>query len=183
MEAQEFRSAVIDDVAFGKREITLIAVPYNEEAVVSYRGSVMREKFVPGSFDGIESRSKHVTVNRDHSPERAVGIAKTFDTRSERGLISTLKLSDTPLGNESLQLAADGVLKASVSFSVRSQDHSIRDGLRSVYRAFLHHIALTPEPAYAGAEVLDVRTGEPLAEEPTPNLDLAASILRDLGIH
>lgn len=176
------RAAAIDDVAFGKREITLIAVPYNEEAVVpDWRPEAERETFMPGSFDGIESRTKQITLNRDHSRERVIGSARAFDTKNERGLIATFKVSKTPLGDESLQLAADGVLRASIQFSARSQDMVAKDGVMRFYRAFVGHVALTPEPAYAGAEVVNVRTGDPIVASPTPNLDLAAAILREMS--
>lgn len=181
MSEQHIRAAAIDDVAFGKREITLIAVPYNQEAVVyDWSGDATKEKFVPGAFAGIESRTKQITLNRDHERSRVIGVAQSFDTKSDRGLISTMKVSNTDLGTESLQLAADGVLRASVAFTARSQDMAVKDGVRSIYRAFLLHVALTPEPAYEGAEVIDVRTGEPIGDSDTPNLDLAAAILREL---
>jgi len=181
MSEQHIRAAAIDDVAFGKREITLIAVPYNQEAIVpDWRPQADREKFMPGSFDGIESRTRQITMNRDHAAERVIAAARSFDTKSERGLISTFKVSNTPLGDESLQLAADGVLRASIAFAARSQDMAVKDGVMTFYRAFLRHVALTPEPAYEGAEVLSVRTGEPIDGIPTPNLDLAAAILREI---
>jgi HK97 family phage prohead protease len=181
MSDQHIRAAAIDDVAFGKREITLVAVPYNEEATVfDWGGDATKEKFVPGAFTGIESRVKHITLNRDHERSRVIGVAQGFDTKNTRGLIATMKVSNTDLGTESLQLAADGVLRASIAFTARSQDMAVKDGVRSIYRAFLNHIALTPEPAYEGAEVIDVRSGEPIADVPTPNLDAAAAILREL---
>lgn len=181
MSEPHYRVAEIDDIAFGKREITLIAVPYNEEAVINdWGGETYKEKFLPGAFNGIESRTKQITLNRDHSRERVIGVAQAFDTKSQRGLISTWKVSSTELGTESLQLAADGVLRASIAFSARSQDMAVKDGVRSIYRAFLIHTALTPEPAYAGADVIDVRTGEPITPAPTPNLDLAAALLREI---
>jgi phage head maturation protease len=181
MTEQHVRAAAIDDVAFGKREITLIAVPYNEEAAVpDWQPEADRESFMPGSFEGIESRTRQITLNRDHSRERVIGSGLSFDTKHQRGLLSTFKVSKTPLGDESLQLAADGVLRASISFSARSQDMAVKDGVMRFYRAFIGHVALTPEPAYAGADVLNVRTGETLADTPTPNLDLAAAILREM---
>lgn len=180
---QHIRAAAIDDVAFGKREITLIAVPYNEEAVVpDWRPEAERETFMPGSFDGIESRTKQITLNRDHSRERVIGSARAFDSKNERGLIATFKVSKTPLGDESLQLAADGVLRASISFAARSQDMAVKDGVMRFYRAFVGHVALTPEPAYEGANVLNVRTGEAMEISPTPNLDLAAALLREMSV-
>jgi len=181
MTDQHIRAAVIDDVAFGKREISLIAVPYNEEASVpDWRPEAEREAFMPGSFDGIESRTKQITLNRDHSRERVIGAGVSFDTKNERGLIATFKVSKTPLGDESLQLAADGVLRSSISFAARSQDMAVKDGVMRFYRAFLGHVALTPEPAYEGASVINVRTGEAIEPSPTPNLDFAAQLLREL---
>jgi HK97 family phage prohead protease len=182
MSDQHIRAAAIDDVAFGKREITLIAVPYNEEAAVpDWRPEAERESFMPGAFDGIESRTRNITLNRDHERARVIGAGVAFDTKSDRGLISTFKVSKTPLGDESLQLAADGVLRASISFAARSQDMAIKDGVMRFYRAFLGHVALTPEPAYEGASVLNVRTGEAIEVSPTPNLDLAAALLREIA--
>lgn len=175
------RSAAIEEVAFGKREITLIAVPYGVEAVVpDWRPQATREKFMGGSFEGIESRIRHITLNRDHSRERVIGGARAFDTKDARGLIATFKVSNTPLGDESLQLAADGVLHASIEFAARSQDTAIKDGVMTFYRAFLRHVGLTPDPAYEGADILNVRTGEPIDDRPTPNLDRAAALLREM---
>jgi len=177
-----FRSASIEDVAFGKREITLIAVPYNVEAAVpDWRPRATHEKFMPGSFDGIESRTKNITLNRDHKPERVIGGARSFNTRDAKGLIATFKVSNTPLGDESLQLAADGVLHASIEFKARTQDTAIKNGVMTFYRAFLEHLGLTPIPAYEGADIISVRTGEPIADTPTPNLDLAAALLREIS--
>lgn len=182
MTEQHIRAAAIDDVAFGKREITLVAVPYNEEAnVPDWQPEADRESFMPGSFEGIEGRTKQITLNRDHSRERVIGAGVQFDTKNEKGLIATFKVSKTPLGDESLQLAADGVLRASISFTARSQDMAIKDKVMRFYRAFLGHVALTPEPAYEGASVLNVRTGEAMEVSPTPNLDLAAALLREIN--
>lgn len=170
-----YRTATIDDVAYGLRQITLIAVPYDVETLVNDGRGTIREKFTRTAFTGIESRASRITVNRDHSRERAIGVVKTFNTTDRRGLIATVKISSTALGDESLQLAADGVLRASVAFSTKPKDAPVVNGLRTVNRAELHHIALTPEPAYEGAEVLDVRTGNPIRH--TPNLDQARQML------
>jgi phage head maturation protease len=69
-----------------------------------------------------------------------------------------LRISRTPLGDETLELADDGVLDASIGFA------PMVDGVRwntrtarTITRAFLHHIALVPYPAYKGANVLAVR--------------------------
>lgn len=180
-ESVEIRSSQVSGVDFEQRIITLIAVPYDEEAVVEYRGQILRESVDPGAFDGIETRSQHVTANRDHQPERTIGKALSYDTRDSRGLIANVHVSRTPLGDETLQLAADGVLKASVGMLVRTIDQTIKDGRRRVHRAFLDHLALTPSPAYAGANVLAVRQAQQVDGEvvATPNLDWAVEVARE----
>jgi hypothetical protein len=57
---------------------------------------------------------------------------------------------------------------------------AVKDGVMRFYRAFVGHVALTPEPAYDGAAVLNVRTGEPIEDVDTPNLNLAAALLREM---
>lgn len=182
-DVQGYRVSSVEEVVYGKREITLIAVPYEQETTVNDGNGPLREKFARSSFAGIEAKAGKVTANRDHSLERVFGLAKQFDSKSEKGLITVIRAADTELGTETLQLAAEGVLKASVAFSARSYDAPIRDGLRTVYKAQLRHIAMTPEPAYDGAEVIDVRTGEPIVHPEMPNLSFAKELLRGLQSH
>lgn len=143
----EHRAAEVAGVDYAERTITFIAVPWNQETTVADRdGKPLGEVFERGAFDGIETRSPDnpVTVNRDHDPHRLVGKAVDFDPADERGLITVARISRTPLGDETLQLAADGVLRASVGFSFRRSDAPIRNGLRSIKRAFLDHVAYPP---------------------------------------
>lgn len=180
----EVRSAFVESVDFESREITLIAVPYNETAIVEYRGQILEEHVEPGAFAGIEASSEDVTVNRDHKPDRVIGKAVAYDTADQRGLVTTLKVSRTPLGDETLQLAADGVLKASVGMLVRRSDQIVQNGKRAIKRAFLDHIALLPNPAYKGAAVLSVRQAQAaspsVADAPaTPNMDAILALLNE----
>src|SRR5215216_4718468 len=135
------------------------------------------ETVAPGAFDGIETRDEHVSANRDHNYERTFG--KVLSYRDDpAGLIANIYVSDTPLGNETLRLAADGVLKPSIGMLVRRSDQLLKKGSRRIKRAFLDHMSLVPNPAYRGAGVLAVRQeqGSPVEDEgtplaPTPNLD------------
>lgn len=166
-------AASVEAVDFEERIITLVAAPYGQRAAIMYRGKPMDEEIEPGAFRGVESAA-HVTVNRDHMYERTVGKAIDYDHDDPRGLIAELKVSRTPLGDETLQLAADGVLRASVGMLVRRSDEIVANGLRRIKRAFLDHIALVPNPAYVGAEVLGVREAPTVPDSPapaTPNLD------------
>lgn len=177
----ELRSAQVASVDFTDRTIELIAVPYDEETVVPYRDSVIRESVAPGAFSGVETRNDHVTANRDHDYARTIGKVIEYRHDDPRGLVTKVYVSDTPLGDETLRLASDGVLKASVGMVVRRSDQVIRDGLRRIKRAFLDHVALVPNPAYRGAGVLAVRQHQEAeyVETPTPNLDAILAFLGD----
>ncbi|MQB02234.1 MAG: hypothetical protein GEU78_18650 [Actinobacteria bacterium] len=174
-EPVEVRRAEVGAVHFDERVIELVAVPYGQETVVRDRnGSTIREIIERGAFHGIETRNDHVTANRDHDHARAVGKAINYRHDDERGLVVETKISRTALGDETLQLASDGVLRASVGMMFRRADAVTRGGLRTIKRAFLDHIALVPNPAYPGAEVLSVREHDNQVVEhvETKNLDM-----------
>lgn len=174
VEIRTSAAAKVDGVDFDERVITVIAAPYGERAAVEHRGKVIEEEIEPGAFAGVEAASSHVTVNRDHDYSRTVGKAFEYDHTDTRGLVASIRVSRTPLGDETLQLAADGVLKASVGMLIRRSDQVMTEGLRRIKRAFLDHIALVPNPAYAGADVLAVRQGQQVEQvepAPTPLID------------
>lgn len=183
-EPVEIRSATLTNVDFEERTIDLLVIPYDEEAAVPYAGAMVLETVAPGAFDGIETRGEHVSANRDHNYERTFGRVVSYRTDDPAGLRASVYVSDTELGNETLRLAADGVLKPSVGMLVRRSDQVLRRGSRRIKRAFLDHVSLVPNPAYRGAGVLAVRQERGLEEEqqastaPTPNLD---KVLRLLG--
>jgi len=183
-EPVEVRSATITGVDFEERIIQVIAVPYDQEAVVPYGGQMLVETVAPGAFDGIETREEHVTANRDHNYERTFGMVRSYRSNDPVGLITDLHVSNTPLGDETLRLAADGVPKASVGMLVRRSDQVVKKGFRRIKRAFLDHVSLVPNPAYRGAGVLAVRQEQGLPAEdvntplaPTPNLDKVMALL------
>lgn len=174
----EFRSATVADINFAQRIIELIAVPYDKPGLAPWRGEVWEERFMRGSFDGIEKRPGRVKANRDHDLTRLVGKAVKFWPAREEGLVSAIKISQTVLGDETLALAADEVLSPSIGFAALGRDHVLdrRAMTRHINRAFLDHIALVPDPAYQDAKVVSVRdssiTGDAaLPPLVTPTLD------------
>lgn len=176
----EHRAAEVAGVDFEERVITFIAVPYGQETVVADRdGNPIGELVERGAFKGVRAEDNPVTINREHDYTRTIGKVAKFDTNDERGLIVDAKISRTPLGDETLQLARDGVLRASVGMMFRRSDAPIRNGLRTIKRAMLDHIALLPNPAYAGAAVLAVREREAAVKPATPNLDAVLKMLGD----
>lgn len=174
----EIRAAEVADVSRKGRTITLLAIPYNRETDRVWDFEFDREKVLPGAFDGIEQRSGHVTANREHRGERTIGKVSRFDAADARGLVVDMAISRTPLGDESLELAADDVLRGSVGMIVRRSDATIKDRLRTIRRVdALDHVALVPSPAYLETEVLGIRERTPREPIATPNLDEVLRLL------
>lgn len=175
----EYRHASVTGIDIKERMAELIAVPYDEEAKVEYRGEIWDESFAPGSFEGLDTRPDHLrpTANRDHDATRLVGVAeKTYPNRAE-GLLSEVRIAEGPLGDDTLGLLKIGALKASVGFGVLGSWQELNKPKRRINKAYLDHIAFVAAPAYAGARVLSVRTDDDWREAAdlpplnTPNLD------------
>jgi HK97 family phage prohead protease len=172
--------ATLKDVDFKQRLITVIAVPWEQEAEVLWRGERWREVFSRGAFNGLEESAGRVRVNREHDEADTMGKVVQFDTQDPQGLIAVTRIAKTPRGDETLQLADEDMLSGSITFFVKKASdvelHRQRM-LRRVKRAFLRHLSFVAAPAYEGAQVLAVRAGSsglPVVETPlpeTPNLD------------
>lgn len=182
----EFRSSAVAGVNFAQRIIEVIAVPYEQEAAVEYRSELWKESFARGAFDGIEKRPNRVRANIDHDNRRLIGKVVTFYPSRDEGLVAEVRISQTLLGDETLALADDGVLAASVGFTTRARDQVFNRAARTrrIVKAFVDHLALTATPVYAGADVLSVRSdgrAGPAASLPplvTPALDELSAWLR-----
>lgn len=176
--ALEFRTAKPIDVRWPDRVIELIVMPYEEETVVPFKNTLVREICSRGAFDGVERRANRIRANRDHDLTRTVGRAIAIHPSREVGCVAEIRIAQTPLGDETLALAEDEILDASAGFLPfpGGEQWLENRSLRRLNRVWLGHIAFTPDPAYEGANVLSVRTGQLLStiEEvkvPTPNLD------------
>lgn len=166
------RAAQVVGVSFPDRTIDLIVIPYETETTVGYQGRMVTEIISRGSFKGIERRANRVRVNRDHLMERTVGRAVAFHPDRDEGLVAGVRIARTPLGDETLELASEGCLDASAGFAPMKGGMSWEGPARyRVSKAWLGHIAMTPDPAYPEARVLSVRRAD-RAEVDTPNLDV-----------
>lgn len=173
----ETRNADVAGVKFAARTIEVIAVPWEQEAEVMYRGQRWREVFTRGAFDGLLSGHPRVRANREHNPQWIVGKMVAAHPSRAEGLVTEIRVAETPLGDETLALAADDCLSASVGFAAGGAGQRLNpSGIRRILKAYLDHIAFVQSPAYLGAAVLNVRdpdldgdTRPPLA--PTPTLD------------
>jgi phage head maturation protease len=155
----EFRSSNLTGVNFSQRIIEVIAAPYEEEAVVEWRGETWTEVFCRGAWDGIEKRPNRVKANRDHDKMRLVGKVIDFQPSRQEGLIASVKIAQTPLGEETLALAHEDCLGASVGFACLGSGMEIdrRNRKRWIKKSYMDHLAFVPDTAYAGSKVLNVR--------------------------
>jgi HK97 family phage prohead protease len=169
------RSSEVVGVSFPQREIDLVVIPYETEAQVRHprEARMITEVVSRGAFDGIERRANRVRVNRDHLVTRTVGRAVAFYPSREEGLVARVRIARTVLGDETLALADDEILDASAGFvPMRPDGETWESRTRCrIRRAWLAHIALTPEPAYETANVLAIRDRDDVPElAGSPNL-------------
>ncbi|GJJ22290.1 HK97 family phage prohead protease [Mycolicibacterium mageritense] len=174
-----YAGVTVGEVDFSQRLITVVAVPYEQPALVEYRSELWNELFERGSLDSVAGAPHRVRANRDHNKSRTIGKVTRFWPEREEGLVAEVRVAKTPLGDETLALADDDCLSASVGFGVRPSDQTLdrKTMTRRIKAAYLDHLSFVESPAYVGAQVLSVRedipsvcaaTMDPLL---TPNLD------------
>lgn len=153
------RSTVVaEDVSFAHRIIDVIAVPWGEEAEIVWRGQAWREVFERGAFNEAIQNSVRIPVNREHVRGDTIGRIRTM-ADEPRGLLASVKVAKTERGDETLQLASEGMLGASVGYFLRKLSDVMLDKrsmTRRVRRAFLEHLSMVESPAYVGAETVAV---------------------------
>jgi HK97 family phage prohead protease len=170
----------LTDVDRGLRLIELIAVPWDQPAEVVWRGDIWTEVFRRGAFDGVQTRSDSIRVNREHIKGNTIGKIIEFDPSHIDGLFARVKIVNGPKGDEVLDLAAEDMISPSVGYrAAKPSDVQLDRQTRSrtVMTAFLDHLGMVEDPAYKGAKVLAVRgesSGSTVDEGPlleTPLLD------------
>jgi uncharacterized protein len=129
-----------------KREVSGMAVPYNDTIDI---GGGWSERFEKGAVD----LTADVKLFRDH--EDIIGVVTEMEETDE-GLMIKAKISETVLGNETLNLVKDGAIRSfSVGFipvtDVKKDNTIIRKKVN------LKEVSLVAFPAYDKAEVLSVR--------------------------
>jgi len=129
-----------------KREVSGIAVPYNDTIDI---GGGWSERFEKGAID----LNADVKLFRDHSD--IIGVVTQME-ESDEGLIIRAKISETVLGNETLNLVKDGAIRSfSVGFIPVTDETKGKTIIRK--KVNLKEVSLVAFPAYDKAEVLSVR--------------------------
>lgn len=129
-----------------KREVSGIAVPYNDTIDI---GGGWSERFEKGSID----LNANVKLFRDHND--IIGVVTAME-ESDEGLLIRAKISETVLGNETLNLVKDGAIRSfSVGFIPVIDEKKDKTIIRK--KVNLKEVSLVAFPAYDKAEVLSVR--------------------------
>lgn len=77
---------------------------------------MIRESFANTAFIG--EQPKRILATKDHDPTRLIGRVENLEPFHKEGLIATIRAADTPLGRESVELARDEILDASIGFQI-----------------------------------------------------------------
>ena len=129
-----------------KREVSGIAVPFNQTIDI---GGGWSERFEKGAVD----LTADVKLFRDH--EDIIGVVTEME-ESDEGLLIKAKISETVLGNETLNLVKDGAIRSfSVGFIPVTDVKQDKTIIRK--KVNLKEVSLVAFPAYDKAEVLSVR--------------------------
>lgn len=150
----EQRSFEIRESDLEKREVLGRAVPFNEDTNI---GGGYLERFVQGAVD----TTADVKLFRDH--KEIIGKVINMEER-EDGLWIRAKISQTVLGNETLELVKDGAIRSfSVGFIPLKDEKQNKTIIRT--KVDLKEVSLVAFPAYENASVVEVRETN-IQEEP-----------------
>ena len=166
----EKRSFEIRATDTEKREVSGIAVPYNDTIDI---GGGWSERFERGAID----TNADVKLFRDH--KEIIGVVNEL-REEEDGLWITAKISDTALGNETMELVKDGAIRSfSVGFIPVKDEKKDKTIIRK--KVNLKEVSLVAFPAYEAASVVEVREEvkeEIMTENTTPDYDAAIADVR-----
>lgn len=161
----EIRSFEVRAVDTAKREVTAIAVPWDQEIRVQSWFSDYFESVARGACEAREGEPKLFWLHRS-----AIGKVTSYrDT--DAGWEITARISETPTGDEAYTLLRDGVIDR-MSIGFEPIEHTItkdEDGKEHVKRTRIRvrEVSLVPFPAYDGAAVTKVRHDQPEKENTT----------------
>lgn len=140
----------------GRREITAIAVPFGKFATVSGGQQVA---FMPGS---LPTEGNPPRVYLFHDSTKPVGIV-TERVETPQGMLATMKISKTTLGDEALTLSADRVFAVSVGVTpIEFAEDEL--GRMTVTRARWDELSLVPQPAFEDAQIVRVAAAAEIPE-------------------
>lgn len=140
------------------RTVYGIAVPFDREATVNDGFGAYREVFRMGAFKKtIRENGARVKFLANHKRDMPIGKAVSLREDPE-GLIGEFRVSNTPEGNNALELIRDGVYDSfSIGFAKVPGKDRDKDGLTERLEVKLREVSILAFPAYEGALVAGVR--------------------------
>lgn len=155
-----------------ERTFTGIAVPYNETANI---GGRYLERFAPGAIESITD----TMVFYGH--ETPIGkITRGEDTPD--GFLVSGRISDTQLGNETLTLMRDGVLKK-MSIGFKPIEQTVDGNTITRTKVEAVEISIVPLPAYSAAKITEVRESDASATpENNTQQESEGTVMEDLSL-
>jgi len=161
-----------------RREVFGRCVPYGQVAEVADQTPegvrVYRESFDLGAFRGVTKAPNRVVLTHEHET-LPLGFGTELLERDD-GLYGTFVITRSGLGDHVLQLVRDGVLHGLSVVARTLSAGKRRGGVIVRTSCHLESVGLTQRPAYAGAEVLAVRTQLDV-ERPRRNAELDARLI------
>ncbi len=145
------------------RTVYGIAVPYDSPTEIREGGDEFTEVFRMGSFAqtiNVGAERVKFLVNHDRIGRLPLGRAVSL-REDPAGLVGEFRVSQTREGDEVLELIRDGVLDAfSIGFRPQRDVWNAERTFVERTQVHLSEVSTVAFPAYAGAEIAGVRTGE-----------------------
>lgn len=143
------------------RTVDVRVVPFGEVATVADPPNFTpyQEQWMPGCFDHQLNAANRLHANYEH--ERGIGnvVGHGVAIRSEAdGYHASFKIHDTPSGSTALELLRDGALPGVSLEAHPTKSTRTANGVVQRVKANLRGIAFCRQGAFAGAQVLAIRT-------------------------
>jgi len=151
------------DVGDGRTIVGLCA-PYDRVATVSDGGPPYQEVIRAGAFRRSTKAPHRTLLNYEHRTDlgNVIGPATELVERDD-GLYGTFRVLPGALGDHALEVIRSGACTGlSVSAALHPQGSRVVDGIVERNLLILAHVAVTASPAYDGAEVIALRSGDVL---------------------
>lgn len=180
------------DAGAGVHELEGLCVPYD---VPTTKAGPRPEVFRRGAFATAATNAGKVRLtdnNHAGASRRPVGVASDLleDVRDGRvGLWGRFRFYNTPEGRAAFENVREETY-GGLSIGFVPVREEVRDGVRNVLEARLHHVSLVDEPAYDDAQVVAVRAASdryalfrnpPKVLLPADDMPLMAQLRRDMS--
>lgn len=169
------------------RTVDVRLVPFDEVARVADPPNYLPydEQWMPGCFDHQVNAANRIHANYEHMRGPANIVGHGISLRAEPdGYHASFKIHPTNGGDATLEMLRDGALPGVSLEAFPVKDQRSRTGVVQRVKANLRGIAFCRQGAFAGAQVLAVRSAKEFDEAHTP-VDMNPELverLRALGL-